>query len=202
MAYREFTYPSVQDELKLEPSQAQLYGDVAPVALEPHFARTIAEGAELAQQIDTEKARSEFMIAPILLELKRIVSKPFSVFSGVEFNVSPERKLVGYCDFLLSKSPIQMYVTAPVIALAEAKMDNPRSGLGQCIAGMVAAREFNEMKAKPVPAVYGITTSGTLWRFLELRGNALILDHAEYTIADLPRLMGILKHIVEMALAE
>ncbi len=38
-------------------------------------------------------------------------------------------------------------LTAPVVAIAEAKNDNLRTGLGQCIAAMVGARDFNSAAA-------------------------------------------------------
>jgi hypothetical protein len=66
------------------------------------------------------------------------------LFSGKEFNVAPERGLNGFCDFLISLSPEQLLIKAPVIALVEAKNDNIQLGLGQCIAEMVAAQLFNQ----------------------------------------------------------
>jgi len=36
---------------------------------------------------DTEKARSEVVINPVLLEVRRILNQQISVFSGEEFNV-------------------------------------------------------------------------------------------------------------------
>lgn len=68
------------------------------------------------------------------------------MFSGREFNLSPENGLTGFCDFLISKSSEQIIIKAPVIALVEAKNDNIQSGLGQCIAEMVAAQLFNQQK--------------------------------------------------------
>lgn len=47
-----------------------------------------------------------------------------SLFSGREFNVDAARGLSGYCDFLISRSPEQLVIESPVIALVEAKNDN------------------------------------------------------------------------------
>jgi len=85
---------------------------------------------ELALAIDTEKARSEFIIAPILIELRSILADGFGLFSGVEFDVDASRGLNGFCDFIPTRSRIQSVITAPVLAIAEAKNDNLRNGLG------------------------------------------------------------------------
>ena len=76
----------------------------------------------------------------MLLELRRIFDRKISFFSGIEFNIDKERGLNGFCDFLISCSPEQLFVKAPVIAIVEAKNENIMSGIGQCIAEMVAAQ--------------------------------------------------------------
>ncbi|WP_321161611.1 hypothetical protein [Lyngbya sp. CCAP 1446/10] len=54
----------------------------------------------LALEINSDKARSELIIAPILVEIKKRLPERMSLFSGREFNVDPARGLSGYCDFL------------------------------------------------------------------------------------------------------
>ena len=90
-------------------------------------------------------------------------------------------------------------LTAPVVAVAEARNDNLRSGLGQCIAAMVAAREFNAGTRPPVEVVHGVVTTGGAWKFLRLAGSALTLDSREYFVAELGRILGILAHVLEPA---
>jgi hypothetical protein len=58
--------------------------------------------------VGSEKARSEFIIAPFLVELKDLVKDEISIFSGKEFNVDKELGLNGVCDFLISKSSDQL----------------------------------------------------------------------------------------------
>ena len=79
-----------------------------------------------------------------------------------------------------------------MVAVAEAKNDNIRSGLGQCAAEMLAAQTFNERRGRPLPAVFGVVTTGTNWKFLRLEGAALVLDLTEYYIAQPERVVGIL----------
>ena len=62
------------------------------------------------------------------------------------------RGLNGVCDFILTKSPLQHVLTAPFVTIIEAKNDNLRNGLGQCIASMVAAQLLNQAASTPIEA--------------------------------------------------
>lgn len=151
MAFRDFGFPDVQQALGLTLAETDLFSSVPALELPPTFVEWMRSGIDLALAINTEKARSEFIIAPLLLELKRLLGSGFALFSGVEFNVDAARGLNGYCDFILTKSPLQSVLTAPVVAIAEAKNDNLHTGLGQCIAAMVAAQEFNARQTRYGP---------------------------------------------------
>ncbi|MGD1703931.1 hypothetical protein [Dapis sp. BLCC M229] len=150
----------------------------------------------LAVAIASEKARSEFIIAPILAEVKKISNNQISLFSGIEFNVNPELGLNGFCDFIISLSTQQIVLKAPVITLVEAKNDNLRNGLAQCMAEMVAAQIFNQDKGKEIPKIYGVVTTGTAWQFLELEAQTIIIDLEEYSVYNLPKILGILTSFV------
>ena len=141
MAFRDFTFPDVQQALGVAVSEADLFSGVPCAEVREEFAAVIRDGADLALAVNTEKARSEFIIAPLLLELRRSLKGRFGLFSGVEFNVDASRGLNGFCDFILTKSPRQIILSAPLVAVVEAKNDNLRTGFGQCIAAMVAARD-------------------------------------------------------------
>jgi len=65
----------------------------------------------LALNINTEKARSEFIVSQVLLEARRLLNQQISLFSGIEFNVDIERNLKGFVDFLLSASSDQIFLT-------------------------------------------------------------------------------------------
>jgi hypothetical protein len=148
----------------------------------------------IATAISTEKARSELLIAPILMDLRRQISQSIGVFSGTEFNVDPARGLSGFCDFLLSASSEQYFIEAPVVAIVEAKNENISSGLGQCIAELVAAQEFNARANRLIDALYGAVTTGTNWRFLVLRGDRVEIDRVEYYIKEVDKILGILAY--------
>jgi hypothetical protein len=65
----------------------------------------ILEDIPWAIAVDTKKARSEVIINPVLLAVRRILDRQISVFSGEEFNVDVSVGLNGVCDFLISRSP-------------------------------------------------------------------------------------------------
>jgi hypothetical protein len=194
MSYSDFTD---RDIIKLfgvrQQLQLGLFADVEPFEASDWLKTTINEGFELAFYPGSEKARSEYLIAPVLLELRKQSNKQISVFSGIEFSVDRERGLTGICDFLVSRSPYQDSLEAPVIVAVEAKREDFDKGLTQCIAEMIAARIYNEQENHPFEEVYGCVTTGDIWRFLVLRENAAIIEKESYDIAtNLNKILGIL----------
>lgn len=193
MAYDQFTLDDVKQKLGLSRREVEgLFADVPPAAPSAWLEETLREGASVALAVSTEKARSEWIIAPILLEVRRQRRGELSLFSGTEFNVDESRGLVGFCDWLVARSPEQLAIEAPVVALVEAKNENFRLGVPQCLAEMYAARLFNERRGHPRPAVHGAVTTGNVWRFLRLRGDVAEVDRSEYYLREVDRVLGVL----------
>jgi hypothetical protein len=196
MAFADFSFPQVQHDLGLTIREADLFAAAPPVEVRPEFLSQLDLGAAVAQAINTEKARSEFIIAPVLLELRRLVGERLGLFSGVPLEGDAERGLVGVCDFLLTASGLQLVVTAPLVTVVEAKNDNLLSGLGQCIAEVVAARLVNEREGAVGRVVYGAVTTGSAWKFMQLAGSELTIDRREYYIDNVGKVLGILRQMV------
>ncbi len=197
MPYSDFTLRGVLDHFHLTLTDVpDLFADVSEVEPSEFLQSLLREFLPLALAINTEKARSEFVIAPVLADLRRQMNHRISVFSGIEFNVDPGEGLAGYCDFILSASPAQQYLRSPVVTIVEAKNENLKGGLGQCIASTVAAERFNQREGSPRPVLYGAVTTGSLWRFLQLQGLVVSLDEQEYHIRQPAKLIGILMHIL------
>jgi hypothetical protein len=197
VAYSDFTLRDVLARFQLTLTDVpDLFADAPEVEPGPLLRALMPEFFPLALAINTEKARSELVIAPLLAGLRAQLGHRFSFFSGIDFTVDSTQGLAGYCDFILSRSPEQQFLRSPVAAIMEAKNENIKTGLGQCIAAMVAARLFNEREGQPATALYGAVTSGSLWRFLQLDGAVVSLDEQEYHIRSLPKLIGILVKIV------
>lgn len=153
---------------------------------------TLQEELGVSLAIDTEKARSEMIVVPILKEVRHLFAGQISYFSGSTFNVDPASGLNGEVDFLLSASTIQIEITAPVLTLVEAKNADTKLGLGQCAAQMVAAQRFNQERGIDF-AIWGASTTGDRWRFLRLEENQLQVDLTEYTVPlQLSIVLGIL----------
>ncbi len=145
----------------------------------------------------SEKARSEGIIYPILLEVRRILNRQISLFSGEDFTVDEAVGLNGICDFLLSRSPEVLEIEAPAIVIVEAKKADLRTGFGQCIAQMVAAQQFNAAKNCPIPTIYGSVSNGTQWRFLKLEGNTVTIDLTDYPLPPVEQILGMLVWMVQ-----
>jgi hypothetical protein len=193
MAYSDFKLKELVKQFDLTLNENQdLFGSTTEVEPSETLRSWLIENSALAADINTEKARSELIIAPILLEVRRQLNYQIGLFSGSEFNVAPEKGLNGTCDFLLSLSPERLFISAPVIAIVEAKKEDIRGGLGQCGAEMLAARLFNEQEGNNIPIIYGAVTSGTVWRFLKLEGNVIYIDPIEYYLRDVGKILGIL----------
>ncbi|XZF60969.1 MAG: hypothetical protein ACSI46_18045 [Gloeotrichia echinulata DVL01] len=152
----------------------------------------LIDNVPLAISIGTEKARSELIVAPVLVALRKHFQKQISLFSGIEFNIEPEKGLIGVCDFLISLSAEQLFVQAPVITLVEAKNDNLKSGLAQCLGEMLAAQIFNQRGQNQIEIVYGVVTTGTVWQFLSLNAQTVKIDLEEYSLNNISVILGIL----------
>jgi hypothetical protein len=193
MVYSEFTLAKVRQDFNLTLQEGQnLFATVAAVAPSNLLTAILDEYLPLAIAINSEKARSEFIIAPVLGEVRRLSSYQVSLFSGKEFNIDKDKGLTGFCDFILSCSPEQLYITSPVIEITEAKNEDIISGLGQCIASMVAAQLFNQQSGNNIDVIYGAVTTGTAWRFLTLRDQVVSIDAIEYYIKEVDKILGIL----------
>jgi hypothetical protein len=105
--------------------------------------------------------------------------------------------LSGICDFLIARSPAQLIIKAPVIAVVEAKKGVLRDGWGQCIAELVAAQRFNQQRHQEIPYTYGIVTSGLLWQFIRLSGQTVSIEPVEIPLHPLDRLLGILAWLAQ-----
>ena len=194
MAYSDFDLKKVRHEFGLQiDEQPDLFVDVTLVQPSAMLADTLAETAHLAMAIHTEKARSEMLITPVLLDLWRQAQAQISLFSGTEFTVDEARGLTGYCDYILSRSKEQLTINAPVVMIVEAKNENIKGGLGQCVAEMIAAQRFNEREGNAIDTIYGAVTTGEIWKFLKLVGAVASIDLSDYYIGrDVPKILGIL----------
>ena len=194
MAYNNFTLPELRQRFGVSNQQTtNLFDAVAQVEIPPVLARNLERQIPLAFNLNTEKAKSELIIAPILLELKFQLHQRIGFFSGVEFTIDQNQGLNGRCDFLIARDPDQLQIVAPVCMLVEAKNENIIGGIPQAIAEMVAARKYNEQTGTPIDPIYGAVTTGLNWRFLKLSADVAHIDVLDYPIAAIGRIYAILQ---------
>ncbi|RKZ35642.1 MAG: hypothetical protein DRQ49_18350 [Gammaproteobacteria bacterium] len=197
MSYSEFTIETLKEQFEVELIEdCDLFFQTSKAQVPKLLTELLQRYVPLAITISTEKARSEFIIAPILAEFKLQFKDQISLFSGFEFNIDKNKGLNGRCDYILSKSKEQLMLSAPVLVMVEAKNDKIIGGIPQCIAEMIAARIFNEQKHQGIDAIYGVVTTGSLWRFLKLVSNTAYVDSIEYPLQQLDKILGIFTEIV------
>ncbi len=158
----------------------------------------IEESLPLAIATGSEKARSELIISPVLLEVRKILQRKISLFSGTDFTVDPALGLSGVCDFILSRSAEQLEIEAPAFVIIEAKKADLNPGIGQCIAEMIAAQKFNEIYNQPISTIFGSVTNGTAWRFLQLTEQTVTIDLTDYPLPPVDVILGILVWILTL----
>ena len=196
MAYVDFDLRKVVQSFGLaEDDKTDLFTDTEPVEPSDSLRDHLAELVPIALGFNTEQARREFIISPILIEAKRRSRTEINVVPGVMLKVDEAKGLTGYCDYLIARSSKRFYLESPLVAVVEAKREDLVAGLGQCAAEMVAIELFNDRDGRPTPVVHGAVTSGSNWQFLRLQGKDLLIDVKEYFLDDLARILGILVRI-------
>ena len=198
MPYTQFSVEQIKTNFGISLTRiVGLFADIPEIEPSNFLQETLQFNLPLALEINSDKARSELIVAPILVEIKKRLPERMSLFSGQEFNVDAARVLSGYCDFLISRSPEQLVIESPFIALVEAKNDNIQSGLGQCMAETIAAPIFNQRQENDIQTIYGVVTTGSIWKFFKLAGTAIEIDTDEYFINNVAKILGILINFIE-----
>ena len=196
MAFGDFDLKTAIQTFGLaEDLHTDLFLGVKPLEISEFLQAWLREFTRVAIGMNTEKARSEFIILPILVEAKRRAEVEINIHPGISFDVDKSKGLSGFCDYLIARSQEIYYLRSPLIAVVEAKKEDIVNGLGQCAAEMVAIQIFNERDGKPLPAVFGCVTSGSIWQFLKLEKDTLFIDRTEYYLGEVGKIVGILVSI-------
>ncbi|MGB6298749.1 MAG: hypothetical protein WBF90_21565 [Rivularia sp. (in: cyanobacteria)] len=198
MPYSDFSLRKVKQDFNLTIIEQNTFLDnIQPQQPSLFLAEFIKKYLPLALALNTEKARSEMLICPILLEIKEISTSSISLFSGNDFTVDASIGLSGVCDFLISLSNEQLFVEAPAVVVVEAKKEDLNGGLGQCVAEMIAAQIFNENNNTSIPIIYGTVTTGDRWKFLKIENQTVTIGLMEYTLPPLEQILGILVSFIK-----
>ena len=190
MSYSDFTLESLRHAFGLRIRDQLLFEQIGRLTPSPWLEETLANGQDLA--VISEKARGEFIVAPVLMACRAILGRDLRVFSGARLDVDPERGLKGECDFILARSESSAVIQAPLLTMVEAKKDDIEAGQGQCAAQMLGARRYNEIEGKAVSLMYGCVTTGREWQFLKLTGDELWIHPERLPLQELDRILWFL----------
>ena len=193
MAYTDFSAGTVLSDLGITTSVDELFGVLAPLVVPAWLPDLLLRGRR--QVLSSEKARSEFIVAPVLLAVQEVAGSQVSIYSGQRLDVDAARGLTGECDFILAAGPPVPGLTSPLLLVVEAKRNEVESGIWQCVAQMFAATLFNTQTGHPRPAVYGCVTNGEVWQFLRLHETNAVLDRQRYFINDVGSILAIFRQI-------
>ena len=194
MAYSDFTLEKIKDDYNLDHERVDFFKHPHRIVMpSAQLVDILADNNQLP--LLTEKAKSEFLISPVLHELYRHNKKRFTIYSGFTFNVNETP--FGYCDYLLGGKPASLTIATPVFCVVEAKNRSIEEGFGQCGAEMYAAWLFNERAKNNVTTIFGAVTTGREWVFLRYEGDTLEIDFNRFSLADLPQLLGALQTVVD-----
>ncbi|BAY46732.1 hypothetical protein SAMD00079811_43450 [Scytonema sp. HK-05] len=200
MVYSDFTLRKVKQTFGITTVEGERFlPEIKPIAASTTLTNFLEESLPLAIATGSQKARSELIISPVLLEVRKILQRKISLYSGADFTVDPALGLSGVYGFLLSRSAEQLEIEAPAVVIIEAKKADLNPGIGQCIAEMIAAQKFNEMNNQPISTIYGSVGNGTAWRFLQLIEQTVTIELTDYPLTPVDLILGILVWMVSLA---
>jgi hypothetical protein len=198
MAYQKFKLSTLEEKFNI---QTQAFSFIPSELIEFSVSDLLLQilADNQFEPLASEKAKSEFIISPILRELHKKNKDKFTCFSGYEFSVDKHLALSGYCDFILSAVPNSLIIKAPIFCLVEAKKGEINEGYGQCGAEMIAAHIFNERHGNPQKIIYGCVTNAFTWSFLKLENNVLSIDphSVQLSLAKPHQFLSVLQWIVD-----
>jgi hypothetical protein len=139
--------------------------------------------------LNSEMAKREFMIAPLLWEIIRHVKAKINV----EYPIEIDDKLGGLLDYLVRSEQ--------EIIIIEAKKGDLDKGFNQLIAELIAMDKYQGDSDSP-EFLYGVVSIGELWRFgiLNRKGKNILRDLHTYRVPeDIEGIFSIIVGILKKA---
>ncbi len=194
--YSSYSFKAVKHKFGLVEKKVNLTNPVTLITPSEMLLQQLDRGKRRVS-LNNEKSRSEFVVAPILLEVSENNATKISIYSGENMDVDRSNGLTGECDFILSKAPDSSTLEAPILCMVETENDNINTGLGQCVAQMVGAKIFNEAEQNPQPFIYGCVTTGFEWKFLKLENNIIYTDIDHHSVENVGIILGAFQQIID-----
>jgi len=200
MAYSNFTLDKIREELGIENQRTKILTDFEPVAPSDKLVKELQEVEELP--IRSEKAKSEWIVVPILKELRNRNNKYFTIYSGDVLIADEEKGLRGECDFILAKDIGTFDINYPIIQIVEAKKNDVELGVPQCAAQLIGAKIYNEKKGVQLDKIYGCVTTGNDWLFMKLEGDCIKINTKLHYLIEIDNILGIFQSIISYYIDE
>jgi len=194
MAYSDFTLKELHSKFGLNNKVSPLFQKFEPIEPSDWLKTTLTTAAQLP--IRSEKAKSETIVFPILLELRVRNNNFITFFSGDSLVADETSGLKGECDFIITKDTGTYDINFPIIQVVEAKKNDIDLGIPQCAARMVGAKVYNEKNDAKIAKIYGCVTTGEEWVFMKLE-NEIIIDKRKYFLNELGELLSVFQHIID-----
>lgn len=195
MAYSDFTLKELKAKFGVSNKVENLFDDIKPIKI----SKDLQEDLSLARllPVRSEKAKSELIIMPILIELMKRNEKFFTIYSGDYLNADKENGLSGECDFILSKNVGTFDINTPILTIVEAKKNDVEVGIPQCAAQMIGAKYYNKASGDDIEKIYGCVTTADDWIFLKLEGDKLVIDNRKYYLGKIEEVIGVFQLIID-----
>lgn len=194
MAYSKFTLDLIEEKFGIKNEMKMLFGEMPKIAPSDWLKTALQIAQELP--IKSEKAKSESIVFPLLVELRNRNNKYFTIHSGDFLTADKGRGLDGECDFILAKDIQTFNINYPIFQLLKAKKHDTALSVPQCAAQMLGAKIFNEKKGIYLPCVYGCVTTGKDWLFMKLE-DKIYIDKKNYSIERIDELLGVFQSIID-----
>lgn len=197
MSYRKIKLLDLHKEFKITNQLTDLFKDIdiQPLDISKGLKRDLKRADKI--QPKSEKAKSEFIIAPVLVDIMERNNDFFKIYSGDNLSADVEKGLNGEVDFLLAYNTESYSFNTPLITVVEAKKGDIELGVDQCAAQMYGAQIFNQKMGTPVSVIYGCVTTADDWLFLKLEDKQLWIDRKKYYLGQLSHLLGVWQWIID-----
>ena len=187
LTYSQVTFRDLRDRFGIRVEAGTFLPAVEPLPLPGWLVEYLRINELTPATTRSEKAISETIIAPVLAAIKSHYNGQLGIFSGEPLSGAG---LVGICDFIITTNPRAYLPEPPIMVLVEAKRQDLLTGIPQCVAEMLAAREVNREAGLDHAATYGCVTTGTEWQFLRLTDELAITDSSVLYFDDLERVLA------------
>jgi len=196
MSYSDFTLRDIKKQFGISNKFKTLFDTVTPLEVSKDLEEAIKLSKTLPMK--SEKARSELIVMPILIDLMTRNEQFFTIYSGEVLNADKEKGLIGACDFILAHNTRAYEINTPILIIVEqAKNHDTEIDILQCATQMVGAKYYNDKAKKNTDTIYGCVTTVNQWIFLKLQDNQIIIDNKTYYFNQMKKVLGIFQMIID-----